>query len=284
MKENGKKKRKGKLGESYVGLEKQIKSNKKAFVVYVIMRSLIFLVLVRSVMLKQWESVMTCFLALILLLIPAFVEKKAKVQLPTAMEVTVYVFVFCAEILGEIECYYVRYRFWDTMLHTINGFMFAAFGFCLVDIFNRHERFRFKLSAGFLALVAFCFSMTIGILWEFTEYSIDHVAGYDMQKDKVVSGFSSVSLDETKSNKAIKVENIKKTVIEKENGENVVIEGGYLDIGLNDTIKDLFVNFIGAVVFSIIGYIYIREGGKNKLVSSFVPVVVPEEDDNMVKS
>ena len=38
--------------------------------------------------------------------------------------------------------------------------------------------------------------------------------------------------------------------------------GGYLDIGLLDTMNDLFVNFIGAVVFSVIGYFYVKAGGK----------------------
>ncbi len=273
----GKKKKPGKI---YRSLVEQIKMNKKAYVVYIVLQFITLIVLVRSAMLGQWESVLTCILALILLLIPPFVEKNAKVQLPTALEVTAYIFVFCAEILGEVNCYYIKYPMWDTMLHTVNGFMFAAFGFCLVDIFNRNRNIRFTLSAGFLAVVAFCFSMTIGVLWEFTEFAIDKTAKIDMQKDFVIEDFSSVTLDETASNKPVKVNNIKKTVITSGDRE-VVIEDGYLDIGLYDTMKDLFVNFIGAVVFSIIGYIYIRQGGRNKIAASFVPVPaeVADPDD-----
>ena len=264
-------KKREKPGRIYRSLLEQIKMNKKAYVVYLVLQFITIIVLIRSAMLGQWESVLTCVLALLLLLIPPFVEKNAKVQLPTALEITAYIFVFCSEILGEINCYYIKYPMWDTMLHTVNGFMFAAFGFCLVDIFNRNRHIRFRLSAGFLAVVAFCFSMTIGVLWEFTEFMVDNTVKMDMQKDMVVKEFSSVTLDETASNKAVRVKNITKTVITAD-GKEIVIEGGYLDIGIRDTMKDLFVNFIGAVVFSIIGYIYIRQGGRNKLAASFVPV------------
>ena len=269
-----------KPGKVYRSLVEQIKMNKKAYVVYIVLQFITLIVLVRSAMLGQWESVMTCVLALILLLIPPFVEKNVKVQLPTALEITAYIFVFCSEILGEVNCYYIKYPMWDTMLHTVNGFMFAAFGFCLVDIFNRNRNIRFRLSAGFLAVVAFCFSMTIGVLWEFTEFAVDSTARMDMQKDSIIQEFSSVKLDETDSNKPVRVKNIKKTVITSGDKE-IVIEGGYLDIGLRDTMKDLFVNFVGAVVFSIIGYIYIKQGGRNRIAASFVPVPneVADPDD-----
>ena len=269
-----------KPGKVYRSLVEQIKMNKKAYVVYIVLQFITLIVLVRSAMLGQWESVMTCVLALILLLIPPFVEKNVKVQLPTALEITAYIFVFCSEILGEVNCYYIKYPMWDTMLHTVNGFMFAAFGFCLVDIFNRNRNIRFRLSAGFLAVVAFCFSMTIGVLWEFTEFAVDSTARMDMQKDSIIQEFSSVKLDETDSNKPVRVKNIKKTVITSGDKE-IVIEDGYLDIGLRDTMKDLFVNFVGAVVFSIIGYIYIKQGGRSKIAASFVPVPneVADPDD-----
>ena len=275
------KRRKGTIRERYDAMINHIKRDKKAFAVFFTMRFLVIAVLVRSIMLGQWESCMISVLALTLLLIPPFVEMNFKIDLPTAMEIVVYVFVFCAEILGEIDCYYVKYGFWDDMLHTVNGFMFAAFGFCLVDILNRNNRFRLQLSAGFLAIVAFCFSMTIGVLWEFVEYTVDNTVRFDMQKDTVITEMSSVNLDETNSNIAIKVNNIERTVIELENGEQVTVEGGYLDIGLKDTIKDLFVNFIGATVFSVIGYIYVKQRGKGFIASNFIPQPDIDEDEYM---
>lgn len=267
-----KKRKKGRLLSGYISLVEHIKKDKKAFAVFIIARALILFVLIRSIIIGQWESCMISVLALILLMIPPFVETNFKIDLPTALEILVYVFVFCAEILGEIECYYVKYTIWDDMLHTVNGFMFAAFGFCLVDILNTNKKFRFELSAGFLAVVAFCFSMTIGVFWEFVEYSVDNTVRFDMQKDTLITEFQSVNLDETNSNIAIKVNDIEKTVIYTGDGQQVVIDGGYLDIGLIDTTQDLFVNFIGATVFSVIGYFYVKHRGKGKIAASFIPI------------
>lgn len=266
-----KSKRRG-IKDIYLSLVTQIRRDKKAFFVYSIMQALTIIVLIRSVVLGQWENCMVCILALVLLLLPPFVEKNAKIELPTALEISAYVFVFCAEILGEIGCYYVKFGYWDTMLHTVNGFMFAAFGFCLIDILNKNHRFSFQISAGYLAVVAFCFSMTIGVLWEFVEYAADYTLGLDMQKDTIITDFSSVTFDETNSNVAIKVRDIDTTIIRYNNGSELIIDGGYLDTGLRDTMKDLYVNFIGAVVFSTIGYFYVKKRGKGSIIAaSLIP-------------
>ena len=87
------------------------------------------------------------------------------------------------------------FPFWDTVLHTLNGFLAAAIGFSLVDLLNRSERTSFTLSPVFMAIVAFCFSMTIGVIWEFFEFGMDQILGYDMQKDTVIHVIRSVTLD-----------------------------------------------------------------------------------------
>ncbi len=259
----------------YSSLIKQIKTNKRAFTVYIVLRIIVIAVIIRSALQGRVESVFAGSLALILFLIPPFLEKQFKLELPTMLETLAFMFIFCAQILGEIEGYYVKYPFWDTMLHTVNGFMFAAFGFCLVDIFNRNPRFKFKLSPIFLAISAFCFSMTIGILWEFLEFSIDYLFLTDMQKDFFINSFGTVKL--TDSNQIIK--DITQTVITTASGNTYTITNGYLDIGLYDTMKDLFVNFIGAVIFSIVGFFYIKQRGKGKLASQFIPVFVTNGAD-----
>ena len=91
-----------------------------------------------------------------------------------------------------------------------------------------------------------------------------------MQKDKIVSSISSVTFDPKQKNNAILVKDIKETQIITEDG-TIVIDGGYLDIGLHDTMKDLFVNFIGAVVFSFLGYLYILNRDKYKFATNFIP-------------
>ena len=252
-------------------LTEQIKKDKAAFAVYMFLRLCVIGVMIRSAFIQRWESVFTCFLCLLLFLIPSFIEKKFNVNIPTALEIVAYIFAFCAEILGEIGCYYVKYPFWDTMLHTVNGFMFAAFGFCLVDIFNRHKKFTFELSPIFLAIVSFCFSMTVGVLWEFFEFGADMLFHTDMQKDYFISAFNTVSLDPDAANKAIRVTDIISTELSTANG--TVGYSGYLDIGLIDTMKDLIVNFVGALVFCMLGYIYVKHRGKGRIASSFIPVI-----------
>lgn len=256
------------------------KQNKPAFTVWCILHILVIGVAVRAAFSQHWESFFTCMLTLILFLAPAFAEKKLHIRLPTVLEITLLIFIFCAEVLGEIACFYIRYPLWDTMLHTVNGFLFAAFGFCLVDLLNENRRCECRLSPLFLAVTAFCFSMTIGVFWEFFEFAMDHLFALDMQKDTLLTGFHSVLLDETRRNVPVAVTGVLRTVIETTDGRQFIING-FLDTGLTDTVKDLFVNFIGAAVFSVIGGIYVRQRGKNRFAAAFIPVVqsVPAEKD-----
>ena len=249
----------------------QIKQDKRAYTVYVLLSIAILSVIVRSAFLGRWENVFTGVLASVLLLIPPVIERSFHVELPTTLEILTYVFVFCAEILGEIGNFYVHFPFWDTMLHTFNGFMFAAFGFCLVDIFNKTKRFRFELSPIFLTLVAFCFSMTIGVLWEFFEFGADMLLHTDMQKDTFQTMINSVSLPNDLGEKVTHIKDIATTTIVTTGGEVITVQG-YLDIGLADTVKDLFVNLIGAIVFSVIGFFYVKHRGKGHIANQFIPV------------
>lgn len=267
-----------------MGKEKKVKKEKKAKVapyankrtltVYLVLRALVIAVMVRAFFRGAYENMFMCGLTLVLMILPSILTKKLKIYLPSALEIVILCFIFAAEILGEISSFYINVPHWDTMLHTINGFLCAAVGFALVDLFNRDERFTFKLSPLFLAVVAFCFSMTIGVLWEFFEFSADHFFATDMQKDTIVRQINTVELDETRTNKVVKINNIDDVIIVHTDGsEESLGLGGYLDIGIIDTMKDLFVNFIGAVVFSILGFIYVKTRGKGKIASSFIPRV-----------
>lgn len=258
--------------------EKKVKvapyANKRTLTVYLVLRALVIAVMVRAFFRGAYEKMFMCGLTLVLMILPSILTKKLKIYLPSALEIVILCFIYAAEILGEISSFYINVPHWDTMLHTINGFLCAAVGFALVDLFNRDERFTFKLSPLFLAVVAFCFSMTIGVLWEFFEFSADHFFATDMQKDTIVRQINTVELDETRTNKVVKIKNIDDVIIVHSDGtEESLGLGGYLDIGIIDTMKDLFVNFIGAVVFSILGFIYMKTRGKGKIASSFIPRV-----------
>ena len=247
--------------------------------VYVALRLMVIAVLVAQVFKRNFENVFLCGLTLLLLLVPTFVERKIHVDLPDTLEIIIMLFIFAAEILGEIQAYYITFPYWDTMLHTLNGFLCAAIGFALVDILNRSERFSIQLSPLFLAITAFCFSMTIGVLWEFFECLMDQLFLLDMQKDTVVTAISSVMLDPAGGNRPTAIKGITDVIVVTADGaQHPLGLGGYLDIGIIDTMKDLFVNFIGAVVFSVIGYFYVKSRGKGRFARRFIPQVVPMEE------
>ena len=191
----------------------------------------------------------------------------------TALNIVAFPKEMDTEILGEIREFYTTFQGWDTMLHTLNGFLCAAIGFSLVDLFNRNERFSLSLSPAFMAIVAFCFSMTIGVLWEFFECTMDQLFFLDMQKDTIVNTIGSVMLDPTGGQTPRVIRGITDVILVTDQGNIPLGLGGYLDIGLLDTMKDLAVNFVGAVVFSIIGYFYVKSRGKGRFARRFIPRV-----------
>ena len=230
------------------------KEEPAAFWTYVVLRFIVILILIRCILRGDIESAFVCVLVLVIYLLPQLVENRLNIDIPTTLEVIIFVFVFAAEILGELQSYFIKYSNWDTILHTSSGFLCAAVGFSLVDLLNRSDNAKVQLSPGYLAITAFCFSMTIGILWEFIEFSADRLFLLDMQKDTIVNQISSVSLDPTNSNISITVKGIKDVILVTDSGEQALGLGGFLDIGLYDTLEDLFVNFVGAVVFSVVAF------------------------------
>lgn len=256
-------------------LHMELREHKSSFIVYVVLRMLVILMMILQIFNRNYENVFLCALTLILLVMPSFIQVRLKIELPTALEIIILFFIFAAEILGEIQSYYIRFPFWDTVLHTMNGFLAAAIGFALVDILNRSKRISFQLSPAYMAVVAFCFSMTIGVIWEFFEFGMDMIFGLDMQKDTIVNSIHSVMLDSTNSNIPIGIEGIKDVTV---NGQSLGL-GGYLDIGLIDTMKDLLVNFIGAVVFSVIGFFYIKNRGKGRFAKGLIPRLKTKDAD-----
>ena len=261
-------------------LKAVIRRQPTVFAVYTVLRLIVLATLVSSIIRGEYESAFICLLVLALFMLPFFIQQNFGIELPSTLEIIILLFIFAAEILGELNSFYVRVPNWDTMLHTLNGFLCAAIGFALVDLLNESDRFSFKLSPAYLALAAFCFSMTVGVLWEFFEYTGDRVMGWDMQKDTVVNSIYTVELDETRSNKVVAVKDIADVIIVHSDGSQEALGlGGYLDIGLIDTMKDLMVNFLGAVVFSIIGYFYVKEKGKGDFAAQFIPKVKREKKD-----
>ena len=256
-------------------LKAAVRRQPAVFTVYLVLRLMVLATLVSSVIRSEYESAFICLLVLVLFMLPFFIQQNFGIELPSTLEIIILLFIFAAEILGELECYFITFPYWDSMLHTTTGVLCAATGFALIDILNRNSRIKFELSPIYVALAAFCFSMTVGVLWEFFEFGMDRLFHMDMQKDTVVSSITSVMLDPTNKNIPVTIDGITSVTV---NGQELGF-GGYLDIGLYDTMADLFVNFIGAVVFSTIGYFYIKHRGKGKLAKAFIPTITEEKPD-----
>ena len=120
--------------------------------VYILLRISVVLVMLAQIFNGNFENVFLCVLTLILFMMPSVLEKKLDITLPNTLEIIILLFIYAAEIMGEIGAYYVTFPYWDTVLHTLNGFLCAAIGFSLLDILNRHSEARFHLSPLYLAV------------------------------------------------------------------------------------------------------------------------------------
>lgn len=271
-------------------LKETIKQHKAVFTVYIILRLSVIAIMIAQFLNGEYYNVFMCLFTLLLFTIPSFVERRIKIDVPDLLEVIILLFIYAAEILGEIREYYVNVPGWDTMLHTLNGFLCAAIGLALINILNNSRRFAFNLSPLFASLVAFCFSMTVGVVWEFFEFGMDIFFRTDMQKDSLVQLISSVTLHPDGRNIPVTVTDIISTIITGTvNGETQTITmNGYLDIGIIDTMRDLFVNFVGAVVFSVAGYFYVKHQKEHSFVEKLMPsrieTVFAENDDTAVEN
>jgi hypothetical protein len=242
---------------------------------YAIYRVIALVMLVHELYLGRWSTAGLILLTLALFEVPALIEKKLQIEIPNLLEWIAISFVFSSTILGELSDFYGHLPFWDVLLHLTNGFLSAGIGFSLAFLLNRNV-VSIQLTPIFIAILAFCFSMTIGVVWEFLEFTADQWFGTDMQKDAIIQQINSVLLSGEHSNTVKHIEDIQKTVIyyHNESGDlkQLVVQGGYLDVGILDTMKDLFMNCIGAIIFSIFGYFYAKDqSGKYEFLENFIP-------------
>ncbi|MEA4874870.1 hypothetical protein [Anaerorhabdus sp.] len=165
-----------------------------------------------------------CLLGLLAMVLPSIFEKRFKVRIPSYMMILYVVFLYCAIFLGEVRSFYYNVNHWDTILHTFSGGMLGALGFSFVSLLNQSEKVPMNLSPLFVAIFAFCFAVTLGVVWEIYEFTFDGILGLNMQKFML------------------------------ENGTQLIGRAA-----LADTMKDLIVDAAGALVVSIIGYISMKK-------------------------
>lgn len=164
-----------------------------------------------------------CILGVIAFFLPNIISKKTKIVIPSNMHIVYILFLYGAVFLGEVRNYYYKVPHWDTILHTCSGAMLGALGFSFVNILNKHEKVHVELAPVFVALFAFGFAITLGVLWEIYEFAFDGLLGLNMQKFAL------------------------------ENGTQLIGRAA-----VSDTMQDLIVDSVGAFIMSVIGYISLK--------------------------
>lgn len=212
-----------------------------------------FLVLCYGVFINNYRIMFISTFTLFLFLLIDFIIKEFKLYGLFYLKLCIFVFLFCSEILGEALALYSSVSYWDNILHFLGGTICTYLGYLviskLITNLNKH------ISIVFMLFV-FCFSVTIGVFWEFVEYSFDKYLYGDMQKDKLISRFNTTYFDSVDNVK--RFDNIIRTDIYT-NNDVFSVENGYLDIGLSDTISDLFIDSLGALCASLVIGFYLTK-------------------------
>ena len=167
-----------------------------------------------------------CVLGILVIHIPTMFHHRWRIDIPIPLYVLYMIFLYCAIFLGEVASFYAKIPYWDDMLHAMSSMMTGFFGYMLIAILNREARSKLDLSPFFVALFAFCFSVTIGAVWEIYEFLADSALGLNMQKFMEADG---------------------NLLIGKE--------------ALFDTMKDLIVDTLGAAFASAIGLLSMHRKG-----------------------
>ena len=238
---------------------------KFALAIYGLLNIFVTVALIISISQGNTKHVLACLKMFILFLIPWLIEWKFKIELSNIFIIIVQLFMYSSIILGELDSYYMKYPYWDTILHTMNGFLFASVGFMLVNQIIAHKLSNISINPLYIVIFAFCLSMTVGVLWEFYEFGMDSICNRDMQKDTIIHTIKSVKINQDDYSLTV-LKDVTDVVI---NGKDYNL-GGYLDIGLYDTMGDLFNNFVGTLVFCVIGYFATKNERENKMLRSFL--------------
>ena len=264
---------------------RRMAENKLSLAVYIVCHALIGATVVRGIVSGSTRMITVPALAVLLMLIPTALKLLLRIRLSGALETMAYLFIFCAMILGEVYHFYSEIPAWDSILHVLNGFMFAAFGFCLVDLLCKSRTgHRCSLSPLFIALTAFCFSVTVGVFWEFIEFGGDALLGKDMQKDVLLHDIYTVRLSNLLEGAlpdsfVHSLNDIQRMELYDSMDNLIAIADGYLDIGLTDTVKDMAMNCVGAAILCGLGYYGLKGDGHTPLSSFFLPPRKGEEND-----
>ena len=171
----------------------------------------------------QWQAAGMTLGVVVVTFLPVMLGRRFQVKIPPEFESLAVVFIFASLFLGEVRGYYLRYWWWDVLLHTGSGFLMGILAFLLVHVLNEKKEIGLHMNPRFVALFAFVFALGMGALWEIFEFGMDRLFGFNMQKS-----------------------------------------------GLVDTMWDLIVDALGALVISVLGWVYIRRAGSDSFLEEWI--------------
>ena len=180
----------------------------------------------------RWGHAVLVVGLMLVIALPVIQRRGVIAMVPVEIQVCTVIFIFATLFLGEFRDFYIRFWWWDIVLHTGSGVLLGLLGFILLYLLNETEAVGMALRPAFLALFAFCFAVALGALWEIFEFAMDQIFGMNMQKPM---------LDDPS--------------------------------GLTDTMWDLIVDAVGALVASLGGLIYLlraRKEGRKDWLQRFV--------------
>lgn len=239
--------------------------NKNVIKILVILSIIVILLLIKEIIDKNTSNILICILTLILFLVPSIVRIKLNLIFPPALEIIIYILIFSAQTLGEILGLYTKVELFDKILHLLYGFIMTCIGFSLINTFYKKAKIKLNNASKYLILFGLCYGMTSGISWEILEYTVDKLFKQDTQNDTIITEISSIKFNKDDGTKPKTIE-IKSLVV---NDKDYIKEyNGYIDIGLNDTMKDIICNLIGGILFSILGFNYLK--GKCKIIYNLI--------------
>lgn len=223
----------------------------------------IFGILINVVFNCFYDKIILIVWTLFLLLGIKFIQKKFKFRLSFFLEFGLNILIIASNILGEVLAFYNIISWWDIFVHTLNSVLITVLIFAVFILVREKEKI-LNFKPIIMILLAILISLSIGVLWEFGEFFYDKWCKSDGQKDTIINTVISLKFDGSRNNKPIIVENIAKTVLYNYNDEVIAtISGGYLDIGLNDTMSDLLYDFGGSVLAGGGILLYLRRNSFN---------------------
>lgn len=138
--------------------------------------------LILNLIFQNWFSLFLITLIMIILMLPILFRKQHAVDIPAEFHLISVIFAVASLYLGEVQMFYIRFWWWDLLLHSSAGFLLGVVGFLLAYLLNESRRIELSLTSGFIAFFAFTFAVSIGTIWEMFEFGMDEIVQTRMQK------------------------------------------------------------------------------------------------------